>query len=232
MSKLLAVDLDNILSGNHGYDTLLEPELTMECMQVTISHYMTLSRIIDRKFGHALKALKNGHALKALKKRIAEIEAEQSAALKAAAQNPDQAAVQKLRKYKALGVAFQKLKDVLSMAQLNVDELERINDVFGLLPGKIKVYYDHLVLVDQELLEMINEISGDDYRTLYERAQRITDLVQGGKDALTGKMVVDVKAPGPSIKEVLDPLEEEMLKMGGKREGYEVLADGRLVRDL
>ncbi len=223
MSKILAVDLDNILSGNHGYDTLHEPELTMECMQVTISHYMTLSKIIDRKFGHAQKALK---------KRIAEIEAEQAAALKEAARNPDEASVQKLRKYKALGVAFQQLKDVLNTAQLNVEELERINDVFGMLPGKIKVYYDHLVLVDQELLEMINEISGDDYRTLYERAQRITDLVQGGKDILTGKAAADVKTSGPSIKEVLGPLEEEMLKMGGTREGYEVLSDGRLVRDL
>ncbi len=223
MSKILAVDLDNILRGNHGYDTLLEPELTMECMQVTISHYMTLSKIIDRKFGHAQKALK---------KRTAEIEAEQAAALKEAARNPDEASVQKLRKYKALGVAFQQLKDVLNTAQLNVEELERINDVFGMLPGKIKVYYDHLVLVDQELLEMINEISGDDYRTLYERAQRITDLVQGGKDILTGKAAADVKTSGPSIKEVLGPLEEEMLKMGGTREGYEVLSDGRLVRDL
>ncbi len=223
MSKILAVDLDNILNGNHGYDTLLEPELTMECMQVTISHYMTLSKIIDRKFGHAQTALQ---------RRIAEIEADQAAALKDAVRNPDDASLQKLRKYKALGMAFQKLKDVLNMAQLSVEELERINDVFGMLPGKIKAYYDHLVLVDQELLEMINEISGDDYRTLYERVQRITDLVQGGKDVLTGKAVVDVKSPGPSVKDVLGPLEEEMLKMGGKRDGYEVLADGRLVRDL
>lgn len=223
MSKILAVDFDNILNGNHGYDTLLEPELTMECMQVTISHYMTLSKIIERKFIHAQNALQ---------KRVAEIEQEQAAALKAAVQNPDDAALQKLRKYKALGTAFQKLQNFLDMAQLSVEELERINEIFGMLPGRIKFYYDCLVQVDHELLAMMGEIAGDDYRILYERAQRITDLVQGGKDALTGKAVVEVKTPGSSIKDMLAPLEEEMLKMGGKREGYEVLPDGRLVRDL
>lgn len=223
MSKILAVDLDNILNGNHGYDTLLEPELTMECMQVTISHYMTLSRIIDRKFAHAQKALQ---------KRVAEIEKEQADALKDAVKNPDDAALQKLRKYKALGVAFQQLKDVLEMAHLNVEELERINDVFSLLPGKIKVYYDYLVKVDEELQQMVNEISGADYRTLYMRAQRITDLVQGGKDVLTGKATAEIKSPGPNVGEMLGPLEDEMMKLGGTREGYEVLADGRLVRDL
>ncbi len=223
MSKILAVDLDNILNGNHGYDTLLEPELTMECMQVTISHYMTLSKIIDRKFGHAQKALQ---------KRIAEIEKEQAEALKAAVQNPDQLSLQKLRKYKALGIAFQQLKDVLNMAQLSVEELERINEVFGMLPGKIKVYYDYLVQVDQELLDMINEINGEDHSALHARALRITNVVQGGKDALSGRPLIEVKTSGPSVREMLGPLEDEMLKMGGKREGYEVLPDGRLVRDL
>lgn len=223
MSKILAVDLDNVLNGNHGYDTLLDPELTMECMQVTISHYMTLSKIIDRKFVHAQQALQ---------KRITEIEQEQAAALKEAVKNPDDASLQKLRKYKALGAAFQQLKDVLNTVQLSVEELERINDVFGMLPDKIKTYYDYLVQVDQELLAMIDEISDADYHTLYERAQRITDLVQGGKDIMTGKAVTDIRPAGPSVKDMLDPLEEEMLKMGGKREGYEVLPDGRLVRDL
>lgn len=222
MIKIREVNLDDVLQSGHGYGTLLDPGLTMECMEITIGYYTTLSKIIDRKFVHMQKALE---------KRIDEIEKDQAAALKAAARNPDERQVQKLRKYKALGVAFQQLKDVLSAAQLSVEELEHINDIFGLLPGGIKVYYDYMVKLDAELTGMIEEISGEDYRALYARAQRIIDLVQNGKDALSGADVADVRNPGPSVKEMLEPLKAEMQEMGGHGDGYKVLADGRLVRD-
>lgn len=221
MSKILEAKLDQILSQNHKDGNLLDPSLTMECMEVTITHFMTLTKIIDRKFSHACTALE---------KRVSEIEREQAQALRMAAMQPDEKNVQRLRSYRALGTAFQKLQDALTIAHLSVQDLERIDEVFDMLPGRVKAFYDQLVEMDQELTQMIREINDADHLRLYERAQKIIDLVQGGRDIMTGH------ALGPDetskhLREILTPLVSELQKINEREDVLKLFPDGRIERE-
>lgn len=221
MSKILEAKLDQILGQNHQDGNLLDPALTMECMEVTIMHYMNLTKIIDRKFSHACTALE---------KRISEIEREHAEALRRAAVTPDEKNVQRLRSYRALGAAFQKLQDALSGAQLGVHDLERIDDVFEMLPGRVKAFYNQLVEMDQELTQMIREIGDADHLRLYERAQKIIDLVQGGKDILTGNALGPDEA-SKHLREVLSPLVLELQRINDNGDTIRLLPDGHIVRE-
>lgn len=188
-------------------------------MQLNMSYYITLSKIIDRKFGHARKAIS---------KRLSELEAEQ-----ARNKFPDSPVdLGKIRKYKALGEVLTKLSGILEATQLGVDDLEQINEVFGLLPGKIRAYYDHLVSLDAELVEMIKEISSEEYQAAYKRAQKIIDMVQEGKDVLSGRETAETTLHY-NVKEILQPLRNELSNMSGaSKDGYTVLPDGSLVKEL
>ncbi len=221
MSKILEAKLDQILSQNHQDGNLLDPLLTMECMEVTITHFMTLTKIIDRKFSHACTALE---------KRISEIEREQAEALRRAAAAPDEKNVQRLRSYRALGAAFQKLQDALSVAQLGVHDLERIDQVFEMLPGRVKTLYHQFVEMDHELTVMIREIADADHLHLYQRAQKIIDLVQGGKDVLTGHALAPDEA-SKHLREVLSPLVLELQKINERDDTIKLLPNGQIVRE-
>lgn len=202
----------------HG-EMRINPELSLECMQLNMSYYITLSKIIDRKFGHARKAIN---------KRLSELETEQ-----ARSQTKDAPVdLSKMRKYKALGDVLTKLSGILESTQLGIDDLEQMNEVFGLLPGKIKVYYEHLVSVDAELVEMIKEISSEEYQAAYKRAQKIIDMVQEGKDVLSGHEVPD-QTLHYNVKDILQPLRTELSNMvATTKDGYTVLPDGSLVKEL
>ncbi|HEY0900769.1 MAG TPA: hypothetical protein VGD95_01470 [Micavibrio sp.] len=221
MSKILEAKLDQILSQNHQHGNLLDPSLTMECMEVTITHFMTFTKIIDRKFSHACTALE---------KRISEIEREQAEALRRAAAAPDEKNVQRLRSYRALDNAFQKLQDAISVAQLGVQDLERIESVFDMLPGRVRAFYNQLVEMDHELTTMIREIKDADHVRLYERAQKIIDLVQGGKDILTGHALVPDEA-SKHLREVLAPLVSELQKINDRDDTIKLLPDGKIIRE-
>ena len=214
------LSLDDIKAGPDS-DTLLDPDLTMECMHFTMGYYITLSKIVNRKFVHAQKAIHQ---------RLSELEAEEKRAKEESKDGP--APFTKIKKYKALSKALNQLSDLLEMAQLSVEELEQIQEIFGLLPGKIKIYYDYLVSLDQELTEMVKEITSEEYVAAYKRAQKIIDLVQDGKNVLSGNDVSEERTINYDVKEILQPLKTELTNMKSKREGYSVLPDGTLVRDL
>lgn len=214
------LSLEDIKAG-HDSDTLLHPDLTMECMQFTMGYYITLSRIINRKFEHAQTAIE---------KRLRELQAEEKnlkSELKYAPVPFD-----KIKKYKALGKALSQLSSALEVAHLSAEELEQVHEIFGLLPGKIKVYFDTLVSLDKELIEMVKEISSEDYVAAYQRAQKIVDLVQDGKNVLSGNDVAEERTLHYNLKEILTPLKTELTNLKNKREGYTVLPDGTLIRDL
>lgn len=200
-------NLGHIKAG--GGDTLVDQELSIQCMESTMSYYMTLRRIIDRKLVYAHKATL---------KRISELEA-----------NADN--VVKIQKYQGLNRHLNDLGAVLEEAQIGVEELERMNEVFHLLPGKIKLYYDHLVSLDKELVELIEEISSAEYLAAYKRAQRVIDMVQDGKNILSGRSTREEYAD-PGLRKILTPIERELKDMGGRRKDFSVLPDGRLIRDL
>lgn len=212
--------LDDIKAGPES-DTLLDPDLTMECMQFTMGYYITLSKIVNRKFEHAQKAIE---------KRLRELQVEEKHLKEELKHAP--APFNKIKKYKSLGKALQQLNEALEIAQLSTEELEQIHEIFGLLPGKIKIYFDTLVSLDEELVEMMKEISSEEYVAAYERAQKIIDLVQDGKNVLSGNDVAEERTLHYSVKEILAPLKIELTNMKAKRDGYTVLPDGTLIRDL
>lgn len=214
------LSLEDIKAGPES-DTLLDPDLTMECMQFTMGYYITLSRIVSRKFEHAQKAIE---------KRMRELQAEEKS-LKAELKHAP-APFDKIKKYKALGKALNQLSDALEVAQLSAEELEQVQEIFALLPGKIKVYFDTLVSLDEELIEMMKEISSEEYVAAYKRAQKIIDLVQDGKNVLSGNDVAEERTLYYNVKEILQPLKAELTNMKHKRDGYRVLPDGTLIRDL
>lgn len=215
------LSLDDIKAGPDS-DTLLDPDLTMECMHFTMSYYITLSKIIDRKFIHARKAIQ---------KRLTELEAEQAREKKD--NQGELVQLNKIRKYKALNSALKQLSNILEMTQLGVDELEKIHEIFGLLPGKIKIYFDYLVSLDEELTEMTREISSEEYQAAYKRAQRIIDLVQEGKNVLSGRPVAEEQSSPYNIDEVLQVLRSELHSIKGQtKDGYSVLPDGSVVKEI
>jgi hypothetical protein len=157
-------DLDDIKAPADS-DTLLDPEVTMQCMQATMGYHVTLHKIISRKLVHANNAVKQ---------RIAELESEDD--VEKAKTN-----VVRLDKYRGLLTHLKQLKIVLEEAQLEIVDLEHMDDVFHMLPGRIKHYYEHMISLDQELVELIAEVSSAEYQAAYKRAQKIIDMVQGAK---------------------------------------------------
>lgn len=207
-------DLDDIKAPADS-DTLLDPEVTMQCMQATMGYHVTLHKIISRKLVHANNAVKQ---------RIAELEAEDD--VEKAKTN-----VVRLDKYRGLLTHLKQLKIVLEEAQLEIVDLEHMDDVFHMLPGRIKHYYEHMISLDQELVELIAEVSSAEYQAAYKRAQKIIDMVQGGKNILSGRSVHDEYAD-ISIKQVLHPIKSELRNMGNRRRDVVVSPDGKIIKDL
>ncbi len=206
-------DWDNIRSTTDS-DTLLDPEVTMQCMQATMGYHVTLHKIISRKFIHANNAVKQ---------RISELESEDD--VEKAKSN-----VVRLDKYRNLLIHLKQLTVVLEEAQLEIDDLEHMDGVFHMLPGRIKHYYEHMISLDQELQELIAEVSSAEYQAAYKRAQKIIDMVQDGKNILSGRSVRDEYAD-ISIKGVLHPIKNELRNMGSRRDVI-VSPDGKIIKDL
>lgn len=205
--------LDDIKAGASS-DTLLDPELTLQCMDATMSYYITLHKIVTRKLQHATKATR---------RRINELEAE---AKTTGATSQDRA-----ERYQSLGDDLLRLKNVLDSMQLTVEDLEEVDQVFTMLPGKVKLYFDYLVTLDAELIAMITEISSEEYQLAYQRALKIVELVQGGKNILSGHATSeeykDIERPSP-----LQALRQGAAGKGRAVQGFSVAEDGTLVRDL
>lgn len=206
--------LDDV-KADAGSDTLLDPELTLQCMDATMSYYITLHKIVTRKLQHAARATH---------RRINELESE--------AQSSDASPRKKAERYQSLSDDLNRLKEVLDTMQLSVEELEQVDQVFTMLPGKVKMYFDYLVKLDVELVAMINEISSEEYKLAYQRALKIVDLVQGGKNILSGGSTVE-EYKGMVDNAPLQSLRQDMMKKGRPaKKGYTVTQDGTLVRDL
>ncbi|MFN3826035.1 MAG: hypothetical protein ACK4NR_00245 [Micavibrio sp.] len=200
-------------SSGHG-DTILDPDLTMECMNVTMGYYITLHKIVTRKLYHASQATL---------KRIKEVDAE--------LKNGDRNDSEKLERYKALSGQLHKLHEVLSETQLTVEELEHIDAVFIYLPGKVKQYYEHMVSIDKELTEMIREISSEQYQEAYKRALKIIEMVQGGKNIMSGRRVNE-ELGGVGKDNSVRPITDDIKDISGRLEGVKVAEDGSLMKDI
>lgn len=205
--------LDDI-KADASSDTLLDPELTLQCMDATMSYYITLHKIVTRKLQHATKATR---------RRINELEAESQAA--------EGRSLDKAERYQCLSDDLLRLKNVLDSMQLTVEDLEEVDQVFTMLPGKVKLYFDYLVTLDVELIAMINEISSEEYRLAYQRALKIVELVQGGKNILSGRTTSD-EYRGLESGKPLQALRQNMVNKAHAIKGCSVAEDGTLIRDL
>lgn len=206
-------DLTDLRSHGQG-DTLIDPDLTMECMNATMGYYITLHKVVTRKLYYASKA-----TLKRIKEVDEELKAKQGAS------------TEKLERYQALSDHLHKLHAVLQDTQLSVEELEHIDAVFLCLPGKVKQYYDYMVSIDLELNEMIREISSEEYQAAYQRALKIINMVQGGKNVLSGRSTAD-EVSGMKNGNIVNPIMRDIKDVAGRLDGVAVTPDGNLIKDI
>lgn len=201
--------LDDVKAGASS-DTLLDPELTLQCMNATMGYYITLHKIVTRKLQYATQATN---------RCINELEAD--------AKPAGSLSAKRAARYQLLEDDLSRLKNILEDMQVSVEELEAVDQVFFLLPGKVKLYFDYLVNLDAELIAMVNEISSEEYKQAYRRALKIVELVQDGKDILSGCPLVEVQdGPDPvRSRQVLAEKPQAVSRCN-------VAEDGKLVRDL
>lgn len=190
-------------------DALLDPDSSFEVMVALMDYFVKLNKVVKTKVSYASEATE---------KRVNELNLS----------NPKANSLQKTQKLKN---HLEELSDVLKTAELSIEEIENIHVTLDELPGKAKVYYDHLVALDHELCQLVAEITSDEYQKAYKRATKISDTIQKGRNLLSGNMPqeefgIDHK------KNYTEPVKEASQNFTDDLRGYKILPNGKKVKVL
>lgn len=209
-------DLHKALQEAPYSDALLDPNVSLEVMTSVMGYYIKLNKVVKAKLSYAGEAAN---------KRAAEFDELTSSS------DIESKHVQNSKKVKSLIRHLKKLEEILNISQLSTEEIEQVNLTLEELPGKVKVYYEHLVHLDKELIRLVDEITSEDYQRAYKRAKKITDTIQKRKNLLSGLRPQEEfstdrkKSPVKSIKKIIKAMPAEDM-------GYTILPDGRKVKIL
>ncbi len=194
-------------------DASLSVDDSLALMATLMGHHNTLHKIVKKKLGHAQSATQ---------KQLDKISS-----------SDDQKSVQgnSAEKYERLLKDLASLIEYLSHSGSSTEEIEQIGSAIEEIPKAVKGIYDVLVSMDKELVELIDEISSEDYQNAYIRAQEITTKIQSGKDLLSGidarSEFKDTRTNMPKIVQEETPAKKDDMDMG-----YVVLPSGKKVRVL
>lgn len=135
-----------------------------------------------------------------------------------------------LQRYEKLDRHLEKIASLLEIADLTVEDMGQIEETLNVMPAKILQRYEDLVHLDQKLMDLIRDITSDEYKQAYERARTLTETVQKGVNPMSGLPASEYRAasPRPAIRE-----EQKKIKALRKKEpSYVILPSGEKVNIL
>ncbi|MCB9990865.1 MAG: hypothetical protein H6867_05750 [Rhodospirillales bacterium] len=140
-------------------------------------------------------------------------------------------------KYDRLDELWAQIVAYLKQPGVSTDMMEQINDAVDCIPKCIKLYYDTLVKMDTELLELIKEINDEEYQALYHKSRKIAETIQKGRNLLSdlprSEYDLQKALPAPPMDEkATKKLAKPKSGMTGKEAGVMVLPNGKKVRVL
>ena len=194
-------------------DASLSVDESLSLMATLMGHHNKLHKIVKKKLGHARDATQ---------KHLDKISA-----------SDDQKSVsgRSAEKYEQLLKDLASLIEYISNSGSSTEEIEKIDSAIEGIPKAVKGVYDVLVSMDKELVALIDEISSENYKNAYIKAQEITCKIQSGKDLLSGLSPHDEfkgkRTNTPKITQEEPPAKKEDMEMG-----YVVLPSGKKARVL